>query len=40
MISVAGAELMEQLIEQDNPQVIGIGSGTEHYEVLLMPFLT
>nr|WP_274921874.1 MFS transporter [Providencia sp. G1(2023)] len=40
MISVAGAELMEQLIEQDNPQVIGIGSGRTLRSIIdALPYL-
>ncbi|BBU95558.1 hypothetical protein BML2496_14410 [Providencia rettgeri] len=40
MISVAGAELMEQLIEPDKPQVIGIGSGRTLRSIIdALPYL-
>lgn len=40
MISVAGAELMEQLINKDTPQIIGIGSGkTLRCIIDALPFL-
>ncbi|EJD6474005.1 sugar-binding transcriptional regulator [Providencia rettgeri] len=40
MISVAGAELMEQLIDPDKPQIIGIGSGRTLRSIIdALPYL-
>ncbi len=40
MIAVAGAEVMERLINQDDPQIIGIGSGRTLRSIIdVMPYL-